>query len=74
MNTNDNQHNEIQLNPQDIFIRIFKIKGKKTNEYLSGVFKRSPSRISQMWNGKAPGLLKKVNHHAELLESKIKNN
>lgn len=55
--------------------KYFRIKGEYeldwlNPEYFAGVFNRTKVRVSQAFNGKAPGLARKIDSHLSLLEAR----
>jgi len=63
----------IENQPLDPLTVLFRAKrlGKK-QAYFCGIFRRKQQHVSLAFKGKAPGLLRKINHHLDVLEQKAK--
>ena len=54
--------------------RLARKIGKKLDvQYMMRVHKRSQARVYQALNGKAPGLLRRIDRHLTMLEEKLQN-
>jgi len=62
-----------QNQPLDPLTVLFRAKrlGKK-QAYFIGIFRRKQQHISAAFQGRAPGLLNKINTHLDILEKKAK--